>query len=815
MNGTFVESIADAHVELRATMLSSRHHPSPDIPIINHPSASGLDPAFALLEASLTAHGLAIVQMDEPLSTEQFACYARRLGLLVPEHDEDVQPFVEQGDILHLRTRFGPTDRVGLQPFSSSPLSMHSESSGNALADQPRYLAFQCLEPGEFAYAPQTLLIDMATIVARLSPYNINILARTYYDSKRNSPPLLRYDGQRWVISFRDFQQQPLSWVHEGPTPAGDVLSAIRDLLACMYTAQASAVRWARGMFMVFDNQRYMHARSKGHFVPDQQDRHLVRARIRSRTPDLNVPAAVDDGDSRVLFARPASGRIPQLSEDFRQAPAVEPNRAEETPDTFIDERTLDVFSRALNPTNPMELRDLWLGRVEAELGGNALRPEYADLWRRSRVRRAVSAEEVLRSTATVGMVKELFNAFFRDDLYGALSSKRNIILSSGAVDEDEYGLPAALKETLRFALARNFYGYSDSLGRQPAREAVAAMESASMQQGHYEAASVALTMGATHTISSLADFIFRDNRYADAAICAIPNYPPLVQSIAWRHPVRLVPTPSYGGTTSLQALSQAVTPNTPMVLLQTGTNPCGSLVDELELERFIQSTSLSTLIILDECHEWLGAPRHFSPARQRANVIRVSSLSKNWSVPGLKVGWFLADPAFVSRYYEFASTSYGGPQSFVYTLVEVLARFERWIIEGRTSIDQQQLREFSASYGLQLGSLSQTYEHYVAERRARERVLLGLRGEATSCLRRASMIVKTPRCSINVFAQIPGSEDSYLSFRSVLRETGVSVYPGILSFYLAGGGFRVTTARKWGDLHRGLERLSAGAWNA
>ena len=80
-----------------------------------------------------------------------------------------------------------------------------------------------------------------------------------------------------------------------------------------------------------------------------------------------------------------------------------------------VDERTLELFARASNPTDALELRDLYLGRVDYELGGTPLHPALAARWATTRPRRTVEAVEVLNSRATVRFVKELFNWLFRD----------------------------------------------------------------------------------------------------------------------------------------------------------------------------------------------------------------------------------------------------------------------------------------------------------------------------------------------------------------------------------------------------------------
>lgn len=473
-----------------------------------------------------------------------------------------------------------------------------------------------------------------------------------------------------------------------------------------------------------------------------------------------------------------------------------------------LDPHVLEVFERARDPRDAFELRDLWLGRIEHQVGIPGHRPGLVEQWRGSWRRRAVEPEEVLTSRATVRFVKELFNWFFREDLYGDLRDSAQVILSSGSVDEERWGLPRAFKACVTYALERDWYGYSDSRGRVPAREAVAAYETARMAACRYGAENVALTMGGTFAVSSLADFVLAGTPGTAPVLCAIPNYPPLVEAVARRHDVRLVPVAASQGTVSLDPLIASLTPDTPLVLLQTAANPTGAVVPEAELARLVASASPSTIILLDECHEWLGPVQPFSPARAAPNVVRISSISKAWSAPGLKIGWILADAGFISEYYEYASTTFGGPPSFFYTAVEVLARMERWTLEGIESPGPAQAAEFEASYGLELRGLGEGYRSYRAERRSREHALTTLRAAAVAGLDGASTHVIAPRCSINLAAEFPEWDDSYRCFRDLLRDTGVSVFPGILTFCFSGGLMRITTSRRWEDLSFALERL-------
>jgi aspartate/methionine/tyrosine aminotransferase len=463
-----------------------------------------------------------------------------------------------------------------------------------------------------------------------------------------------------------------------------------------------------------------------------------------------------------------------------------------------VDDRMLEVYARARDPGNPFELRDLWLGRVAAEMGeaGDDIRLER---WRSSKIHREVGPDDVLRSAATVRFIKELFNWFFRDDLYGRLRPAADVILSGGSVDESCWGLPEALKACLRFALDKDWYGYSDSRGRLPARAAIAQYENERIEGAMYDTGSVSLTLGGTAAVSSLADFLLHGRliRSGDA-ICAVPNYPPLVQAVGRHSNVLLVPLASRGGRIDLSPLIQAIERDTPFVLLQTVCNPTGAIVDESELAELICCAGRNTTIVLDECHEWLGPFRKVSRARAAPNVIRVSSLSKTWSVPGMKIGWILADPALIAEYYEYASTSIGGPPSFYYTLVEVLARMERWAINDIHDLGISNVGEFETSYGIDLSLLQAAYDSYRLQRLDREATLRVHRDATIAMFDGLNATVVPPAYSINLAVNFMDWPDSYRCFRELLRDTGVSLLPGIITYCFSGAVLRVTYAQKW-----------------
>jgi aspartate/methionine/tyrosine aminotransferase len=214
-------------------------------------------------------------------------------------------------------------------------------------------------------------------------------------------------------------------------------------------------------------------------------------------------------------------------------------------------------------------------------------------------------------------------------------------------------------------------------------------------------------------------------------------------------------------------------------------------------------------VIVLDECHEWLGEVERFSEIRADSRVVRVNSVSKNWSAPGLKVGWLTASPEFVNAFYEYSSTSYGGPASLFYTMVELLARMERWWIEGLTSVGPSELAELETSYGLDLNRLQSAYRRYTAQRWQRAEDLSLLRDASCELLHVNGARLLDPTYSINASVAIKPADDDYVFFRDLLAADGVSVFPGILTFVLSQDLVRFTSARPWHDLARGLPAIA------
>ena len=161
-------------------------------------------------------------------------------------------------------------------------------------------------------------------------------------------------------------------------------------------------------------------------------------------------------------------------------------------------------------------------------------------------------------------------------------------------------------------------------------------------------------------------------------------------------------------------------------------------------------------------------------------------------------MGWLIASPEFVDDFYEYSSTSYGGPASLFYTMVELTARMERWQMEGLSHVGPAQLAEPESSYGLDLARLQRAYRRYAAQREQRAGDLGVLRDASCQLLYANGAQLLDPTYSINTSVAIGHDRDGYVFFRDLLATEGVSVFPGILTFVLSQDLVHFTSARSW-----------------
>jgi len=109
------------------------------------------------------------------------------------------------------------------------------------------------------------------------------------------------------------------------------------------------------------------------------------------------------------------------------------------------------------------------------------------------------------------------------------------------------------------------------------------------------------------------------------------------------------VPNTARGGH-DLDAMAQAVTDRTRMVIVCTPNNPTGPVVTQADFDAFVARVPSDVLVVLDEAYvEFVTDPDAVKGevvlAAGRANVVVLRTFSKAYGLAGLRVGYAIGDP--------------------------------------------------------------------------------------------------------------------------------------------------------------------------
>jgi histidinol-phosphate aminotransferase len=110
------------------------------------------------------------------------------------------------------------------------------------------------------------------------------------------------------------------------------------------------------------------------------------------------------------------------------------------------------------------------------------------------------------------------------------------------------------------------------------------------------------------------------------------------------------VPVPlAAGAVHDLEAMRQAVTPATKVIMLCTPNNPTGPALQHQHVIDFIDSVADHIMIVLDQAYvEFITDPqgvRGLDAMMGRPNVVVLRTFSKAYGLAGFRVGYCVADP--------------------------------------------------------------------------------------------------------------------------------------------------------------------------
>jgi aspartate/methionine/tyrosine aminotransferase len=222
-----------------------------------------------------------------------------------------------------------------------------------------------------------------------------------------------------------------------------------------------------------------------------------------------------------------------------------------------------------------------------------------------------------------------------------------------------------------------------------------------------------------------------------------------------------------------VHALRKKITPKTKLIVINSPSNPLGSVADHATLERI---AALGPLIVSDEVYReiWYDAP----PASMTGlsdNVILLSGLSKSHAMTGLRLGWILAKDSLmkpiITAHQYIATCASVFSQALAELIFDDRAWNESWLESLR-----QQFRE------------------------QRDAAIYAIHHEL-------EIEIPPPAGAFYAFAPVP-SCDTISFAKTLATDAAVLVIPG-LAFGTQGQGFiRISYAAPLEQITSGIERI-------
>ncbi|MBP0935402.1 pyridoxal phosphate-dependent aminotransferase [Streptomyces sp. KCTC 0041BP] len=251
-----------------------------------------------------------------------------------------------------------------------------------------------------------------------------------------------------------------------------------------------------------------------------------------------------------------------------------------------------------------------------------------------------------------------------------------SINLGQGFPDTDG---PAEIAEAAsRAVLAGLGNQYPPGAGVPELRTAIAAHQQRFYGLSYDPDTEVLVTAGATEAIAAALLALLEPG---DEVIALEPFYDSYAACIAMAGAVRVPLTlraPDF--RPDLDALRDAITPRTRLLLLNTPHNPTGTVLTPAELAGIAElAVRHDLLVITDEVYEHLVFEGSHTPLASlpgmRERTVTISSAGKTYSFTGWKVGWITSTPELVTAVRsvkQFLTYVSSGP--FQYAVAEALS---------------------------------------------------------------------------------------------------------------------------------------------
>jgi aspartate aminotransferase len=234
---------------------------------------------------------------------------------------------------------------------------------------------------------------------------------------------------------------------------------------------------------------------------------------------------------------------------------------------------------------------------------------------------------------------------------------------------EPHFSTPQHIKDAAIAAINANFTRYTAVPGIPDVRKAIVERHAADFGS-NYEISEAVFTTGGKLALFNAVQVLVD---HGDEVILPVPywvSFKDIIQ-YAGGKVVLLKTEEAENFRITADAIEKAVTPKTKAIILNSPSNPAGSVVSAEDLERIVRlAHERKIFLLLDECYAYLnyaGKPvSGGSYTWAKEHIVILGSLSKTYAMTGWRAGFALASKAVTANLSKLQSQSTSNATSFV-----------------------------------------------------------------------------------------------------------------------------------------------------
>lgn len=236
-------------------------------------------------------------------------------------------------------------------------------------------------------------------------------------------------------------------------------------------------------------------------------------------------------------------------------------------------------------------------------------------------------------------------------------------------VGEPDFDTPRHIKGAAIRAIEEGFTKYTAVGGIPELKEAI--IHKFQSDNGlSYDSSEILVSCGGKHTLYNLAQVLFEEG---DEVIVPAPywvSYPPIIL-LAGAKPVIIHTTEDTGFKLTVDDLKSAITPKTKCLILNSPSNPTGSVYSKQELEKIAQiAIEYDFYIISDDIYEKITFDdisctciATLDPEIKRRTFI-INGVSKTYAMTGWRIGYMAGSAEVIAAATRIQSQSTSNPNS-------------------------------------------------------------------------------------------------------------------------------------------------------